>query len=649
MNPAWPDRHPQRRTRNSQGSLPGGCVCLLVVLLALSPALPTLADEVITNVMSSVVSYQYPERLHEAGTPVTSPTLSYLYFEWPGDDVASLLSSPDVSYYYQFLDAPPLVIVPTNRTPIAPEITPTVVFSNPYPQQLKLFSNGVLTTNVPPDTGKMTIVLTHGWNASPDDPNGWVTNMARQISLNVAGSPNILVWDWTSAAKSTPCLSWQADFVAAARQTPDQGFTLGAGLLSELGTNYSQPIHFIGHSLGTLVNSYAAIWMHNRGFDPMNTHLTLFDEAEVSTNPFASKPYYYRPLPSKFRWADNYITAFGLLHPNAHNVILTNGFPGNAANLPALKDQLTTFHRYPCVWYAATVSSDVSAMGHRWSFERDGFDGAPSTNTVFLQSFDGSFWNLTETNYAAANDYLDQRLQEYRDAIKYAAKRKSPSAIVANGIVYGEVLVGLAVDGFILYLQTSSSGAQSPQFRPLGAQPDGGGSGGNGNVGAYAWLPLPIPADAISMSFDFKVDGDWQDDSLAAAFNGTNVLLLTASQVETNTTLNSGLFDVTAYAGQTNEFFVGIVGGTSSNALLTVGNVVFYTALPPSLYAEVSGSKLIVWWPLTAHNFALESTTNLSFADSWMLVTNVPNIVNLQNTITNDASTGSRFYRLRKP
>lgn len=162
------------------------------------------------------------------------------------------------------------------------------------------------------------------------------------------------------------------------------------------------------------------------------------------------------------------------------------------------------------------------------------------------------------------------------------------------------------------------------------------------------WLPLAIPADAVSMSFDFKIKGDWQDDSLAAALDGTNVLLLAASQVETNVTLDSGLIDVTPYAGRTNEFFVGIIGGTSTNALLTVQNVVFYTAAPPTLQAEASSNGLKVSWPLTAQNFNLESTTNLVATNSWTAVTNVPAVVDLQNTVTNPISGEARFFRLKK-
>src|SRR6266478_8330624 len=79
-----------------------------------------------------------------------------------------------------------------------------------------------------------------------------------------------------------------------------------------------------------------------------NTHMTLFDEAEVGTqkdcfsvnlakdarlyweilfgNPLSPKPYFNHPLPKQAAWADNYVAAFGLLHPEAVNVIMTKGF-----------------------------------------------------------------------------------------------------------------------------------------------------------------------------------------------------------------------------------------------------------------------------------------------------------------------------------
>src|ERR1035441_6762430 len=67
---------------------------------------PARADDVITNVMSPVVSYQYPNDLGSEGLTnggLFSPVASYQYFEWPGNDVLQLDSSPWVSYYYPMI------------------------------------------------------------------------------------------------------------------------------------------------------------------------------------------------------------------------------------------------------------------------------------------------------------------------------------------------------------------------------------------------------------------------------------------------------------------------------------------------------------------------------------------------------------------
>jgi hypothetical protein len=199
----------------------------------------------------------------------------------------------------------------------------------------------------------------------------------------------------------------------------------------------------------------------------------------------------------------------------------------------------------------------------------------------------------------------------------------------------------------IINLASSPAPSATPEFRahPLG---EPAGSGSSTNVPAYAWAQLIVPANAISMSFDYIIQGDWQSDSLAAAFNGTNVLLIAGNVIQTNVTFSSGSIDVSDFAGQTNEFFVGIVGGTSTNTQLTVENLVFSVSLPPSLQAQMNGGNLMLSWPMSAQNFSLQSTTNLADPNSWVTLTNVPAIVNLQNAITNPVSGGVRFYRLKQ-
>lgn len=74
----------------------------------------------------------------------------------------------------------------------------------------------------------------------------------------------------------------------------------------------------------------------------------------------------------------------------------------------------------------------------------------------------------------------------------------------------------------------------------------------------------------------------------------------------------------------------------------------FFSSTVPILQAQVSGKNVVVSWPYAAAGYVLEATTNLTATNSWTAVTNAPIVVNFQNTITNQISAGSRFYRLRK-
>ena len=51
-----------------------------------------------------------PLRADDTITEVMSPIASYVYCEWPGDDVLQLRTSPWVSYYYPGLDGPQIVL-----------------------------------------------------------------------------------------------------------------------------------------------------------------------------------------------------------------------------------------------------------------------------------------------------------------------------------------------------------------------------------------------------------------------------------------------------------------------------------------------------------------------------------------------------------
>lgn len=256
------------------------------------------------------------------------------------------------------------------------------------------------------DPSKPTVVLTHGWQFISSPPATWPLAMGQALRAKYDTQVNIVIWDWEENARAT------SPATAAAR-TIDEGTVLGRTLLDTLGPGYQRPIHFIGHSLGTLVNCAAADYIHGdkrpkgdaraatQKYAAANTHMTLLDEAELVTavkglhvsidvlraavgdySGLADagrnvRNFWSKVLPDQALWADNYVSEVGVLHSAATNVMLwraTSSRPPTAA------------HGYAYYWYQETVANPLGGfMGHRWSFERNSLGGRPSEGSYYLQ------------------------------------------------------------------------------------------------------------------------------------------------------------------------------------------------------------------------------------------------------------------------
>jgi len=59
-------------------------------------------------------------------------------------------------------------------------------------------------------------------------------------------------------------------------------------------------------------------------------------------------------------------------------------------------------------------------------------------------------------------------------------------------------------------------------------------------------------------------------------------------------------------------------------------------------------TNVVVRWPVTTVDWALQATPALASTNQWSAVTNVPAVVGSQNTVTNPTGAGARFYRLRQ-
>jgi hypothetical protein len=244
-----------------------------------------------------------------------------------------------------------------------------------------------------------TVVLTHGWNGNPTLADDWTscqdsTKLARVIQQLIGGAnmANIVAWDWHTDAGTSGLLKYKPPTDKAACQ----GMTLGNALLQSLGSDYSQHIHFIGHSLGALVNRFACDYVHRALQGPLTSdnpptgwsssltkpHVTLLDEAEVASFAQANvmvstatagalalaasggdlvsaalaggvqasvqvKQDWKYPIPANAHWVDNYVSALGFGRPEAVNVGLPGGTYSSINPLDA--------HSYAHVWYVRSA------------------------------------------------------------------------------------------------------------------------------------------------------------------------------------------------------------------------------------------------------------------------------------------------------
>jgi hypothetical protein len=69
----------------------------------------------------------------------------------------------------------------------------------------------------------------------------------------------------------------------------------------------------------------------------------------------------------------------------------------------------------------------------------------------------------------------------------------------------------------------------------------------------------------------------------------------------------------------------------------------------PLLTITRSGANVIISWLAPAAGFELEMRDGLSAGLSWVTVTSTPVVTNNQKTVTIGITSGSKFYRLRRP
>ncbi len=74
-----------------------------------------------------------------------------------------------------------------------------------------------------------------------------------------------------------------------------------------------------------------------------------------------------------------------------------------------------------------------------------------------------------------------------------------------------------------------------------------------------------------------------------------------------------------------------------------------YEFFPMQLKAALSGTNLVLRWPVYPAGFVLESTTNLLSPILWSTNNPAPAVTNNENYVDWSATNGNRFFRLRRP
>jgi hypothetical protein len=434
-----------------------------------------------------------------------------------------------------------------------------------------------------------------------------------------------------------------------------------------------------------------------------NTHVTLFDDAAISRLIAVEmlarlawsggKAYvasvalgWNSPVPHESRWLDNYIASVGRYHPEAVNLVLQKGMQLALADYPLLSFgwgyAAVEAHSYPMTWYRRTVASpNASIPGFGTSFEyaalHPGTDFPPTgpefvPGIAFRQSESATedhlelvsdpevrlfypalsvvgaagaetFWGWIESGYdwtGSTGRRVGNVVLEAGQDVAVGMDAAVDSVVNGAASMWDDMVDMLNRPDVRIQMQTGL-----PPWMQRGRQPKDGGD--ETNTPAAIWLTVSVPANASMLAFDFTLAGDAKEDALVFGINGTNLFTLAGKYIPAGVTNTSPFLDVSAFAGKTNEFFFGILGGTSTNCTVQVERIRFLAFAPPTLaIAVTTNGTTLLSWPSTASGLVLESAVNLD-ADSWSPVTNSPTLFGGRFAVTAPFTDQSRFFRLR--
>ncbi len=298
----------------------------------------------------------------------------------------------------------------------------------------------------------------------------------------------------------------------------------------------------------------------------------------------------------------------------------------------------------------AIASNPPPVLAHRYSFE-----GSPGTSLVAdsVGSADGTalggatFIGNGKLNLPGAGGYVN----------------------FPNGLISG--LTNVTLEAWV----TWNGGAIWQRIFDFGSSSSGENNQGTGLTylamtpqSGSGFLQFAITTNSSSAETDLIAKGPFpigQETHVAVAYDfvaGTAALYLNGLRITNgpaSISLN-GIKDVNVWLGksqwidpyfngQFDEFriYSGALSDTAVAASFAAGPDVLLGARP-NLSVVLSGSSVVLTWPLNAPGYTLESTTNLQQATTWVAVTNALVLQTGQHSVTVPILNSSQFFRLRQ-
>jgi len=442
--------------------------------------------------------------------------------------------------------------------------------TRPGPASLALVSVNSLM-----DLTKPTIVLTHGWQPTGSynpavTPLTELLNATKATLLCETGtcSANILSYQWEDAYQ--PLLNpWGPRFA-----TQNMGTQLATNLKTLLGPDYSQNIHLVGHSFGTLVNSYAASALNNTfsGNKFAVDQLTFLDPPlrDLGGALRLSAGTYHDILPTgTVQYVDNYFgnlpfpLAFGApIFGAAPNVLILNG--GELVPFTTHGGVHSKFYADRILdkngtWTTAVLAARYATRPEPKAWSSDGLlKTVIGVTTEFALNAWRSIANTAEEVKEYAFDVAGKVYRVVVDASNAVIKKSSEIATSAITVV-GDTATAIIETASAI---VSSTGRKVLSWLHLKE---------SSPVMIGRELTVPVGTESLTFDFDFLNvgDGDW----LTVHFGGE--LLWSFIGTDFLGDIMKATIALPEFAGQSGTLFITLNSTGDRNADVLIGNIAF--------------------------------------------------------------------------